>query len=90
MVQHWQFLHRFWWELVWFLVIAGIHLFGLALLNRWLLLGFAGDTTVAGLAWSIIHPLVGALLAAWLLSSWVSLYKRCETGRLHAPDWIPF
>ena len=33
---------------------------------------------------------VGALLAAWLLSSWVSLYKRCETGRLQAPDWIPF
>jgi len=90
MVQHWEFLRRFWWQLLWFLVIAGIHLFGLALLNRWLLLGFGGDTTAAGLGWSVIYPLVGAVLAAWLLSSWVALYKRCETGRLQAPDWIPF
>jgi len=88
--QHWQFLHRFWWQLLWFLAVAAIHLFALALLNRWLLLGFGGDTTLAGLIWSFIYPLVGAFLASWLLAAWVSLYKRCETGRLQAPDWIPF
>jgi hypothetical protein len=88
--QHFQFLRRFAWQLFWFLLIAAIHLFGLALLNRTLLLGFGGDSTLAGVIWSFIHPLIGAFLAAWLLSAWVSLYKRCETGRVKAPDWIPF
>jgi len=88
--QHWDYVRRFWWQMLWFMLIAAIHLFGLALLNRWLLLGFGGDTTSAGLIWSFIHPLVAAFLAAWLLASWVSLYKRCETGRVQAPDWIPF
>ena len=87
---HWQFLRRFWWQLLWFLLIAAIHLMGLAFVNRWLLLGFGGETTSAGFVWSFTYPLLAAFLAAWLLSSWVSLYKRCETGRLEAPDWIPF
>jgi hypothetical protein len=90
MAQHWQFLRRFSWQLSWFLLIAALHLLALAFLNRWLLMGFGGASTLAGLIWSLIHPLLAAFLAAWLLSSWVSLYKRCETGRLQAPDWIPF
>jgi hypothetical protein len=90
MEQHWQFLRRNWWQHLWFLIIAAIHLFGLALLNRWLLLGFGGDTTSAGLIWSLVYPLVGGFLVAWLLASWVSLYKRCETGRAQAPELIPF
>lgn len=88
--QHWQFLRRFGWQFFWFLLVAAIHLFALAWLNRWLLLGFSGDSTSAGLVWSFIYPLIAASLAAWLLSSWVSLYKRCETGRVESPDWIPF
>jgi hypothetical protein len=90
LAHHWQFLRRFWWQLLWFMLIAALHLFALAFLNRWLLLGFGGDSTSAGVIWSFIRPLLAALLAAWLLASWVSLYKRCETGRLEAPDWIPF
>ena len=78
------------WQLSWFLLVAAIHLFGLALLNRTLLLGFGGDSTSAGFIWSFVHPFIAAFLAAWLLSSWVSLYKRCETGRVKTPDWIPF
>jgi hypothetical protein len=88
--QHFEFLRRFAWQLFWFLLIGAVHLFGLALLNRTLLLGFGGDSTSAGVVWSFVHPLLGAFLAAWLLSSWVSLYKRCETGRVKTPDWIPF
>jgi len=90
MAQHWIYLRRYWWQIGWFLVIAGIHLFGLALLDHWLMLGFGGDSTSAGLIWSFVHPLLGAFLAAWLLASWVSLYKRCETGRVQTQDWIPF
>jgi hypothetical protein len=88
--QHFQFLRRHWRQLFWFLLIASVHLFGLALVNRVLLLGVGGDSTSAALIWSFIRPVIGAFIAAWLLSSWVSLYKRCETGRVQAPDWIPF
>ena len=86
---HWQFLRRYWGLKLWFLLIAAIHLFALALLNRWLSLGFGGESTLAGMIWNFIYPLLEALLGAWLLASWVSLYKRCETGRVQAPDWIP-
>lgn len=96
MTQHWQFLSRFGWEFLWFLLIAAVHLFALAFVNHWLLLGFGEDisegilTTSAGVIWSFIYPVLAALLAAWLLASWVSLYRRCEAGRLAAPNWIPF
>jgi hypothetical protein len=88
--QHLQFLRRFWWQLCWFLLIAAVHLFGLALLNRTLLLGFGGDSSAAGLVWSFVYPVIAALVVAWLISAWVSIYKRCETGRIKTPDWIPF
>ena len=88
--QHLQFVRRHWWQLFWFLLIAAVHLFGFAVLNRTLLLGFGGDSTSAGLIWSFARPVAGALLAAWLLSAWVSLYKRCESGSIKTPDWIPF
>ena len=90
MAQHFHFLRHFWWQLSWFILVAAVHLFGLAFLNRWLLLGFGGDSTLAALIWSFIHPLITAFVAAWLLSSWVSVYKRCETGQVRLPDWIPF
>ena len=88
--QHFQFLGRYWWQLFWFLLIAAVHLFALAFLNSYLLAGFGGDSTSAALVWSFVRPLIAAFLAAWLLASWVSFYKRCETGRIKAPDWIPF
>jgi hypothetical protein len=88
--QHLEFVRRHWWQLFWFLLIAAVHLFGFALLNRTLLLGFGGDSTSAGMIWSFVRPVGGALLAAWLLSAWVSLYKRCESGSMKTPDWIPF
>jgi hypothetical protein len=88
--QHLAFLRRFWWQLSWFLLVASVHLFALALLDRTLTLGLGGDSTSAGLLWILFHPLPVALLTAWLLASWVSLFKRCQTGRVQAPDWIPF
>ncbi|HEX4086402.1 MAG TPA: hypothetical protein VHY22_15915 [Chthoniobacteraceae bacterium] len=82
---HWQFLRNFWWPFSWFVLIAAIHLFALGFLNRWLLLGFGGNTTAAGMLWSLVYPLVSAFLAAWLLAAWVALFRRCETGREEVP-----
>jgi hypothetical protein len=88
--QHLEFVRQHWWQLFWFLLIAAVHLFGFAMVNRTVLLGFGGELTSAGMLWSFVRPLVGALLAAWLLAAWVSLYKRCESGSMKTPDWIPF
>jgi hypothetical protein len=90
MAHNLQFLRRFAWQFCWFLLIAAVHLFGLAWVNDMLLLGFGGEYTSAGLIWSFVRPLLGAVIAGWLLASWVSLYKRCETGRVSAPEWIRF
>jgi hypothetical protein len=90
MAQHWQLLRLHWWQWLWFILVAAIHLLGLAFVDRWLMLGFGGETTLAGMIWSLVHPLLGALLAAWLLAAWVSFYRRCETGRVQAPEWIAF
>jgi hypothetical protein len=88
--QHFAFLRRHWWQLSWFLLVAAVHLFAMALLNRTLQLGLGGDSTSAGLLWMLFRPLPAAILTAWLLASWVSLFKRCQTGRVQSPDWIPF
>jgi len=88
--QHMQFLRRFWWQLLWFLLAAAASFFALALLNRVLLLGLGGDSTAAGLLWTLLHPLPASFLTAWLIGSWVSLFKRCQTGRVQTPDLIPF
>ena len=82
---HWQFLRKFWPPFTWFVLIAAIHLFALGFLNRWLLLGFGGDTSSAGMLWSLVYPLVAAFLVAWLLAAWVALFRRCETGREEIP-----
>lgn len=87
---HWNIVVRFWGQLCWYMLVAGIHLFGLAFFNRWLLQGLGGDMTSAGMLWGFVRPLVSALLAAWLLAAWVSLYKRCETGRVMKQDLFPF
>ena len=89
LAQHFHFIRRFWWQLLWFLLVAAIHLFAVALFNGWLLLGL-GEATIGALAWNLAYPILAAFVAAWLLASWVSLFKRCETGRVQSPDWIGF
>jgi hypothetical protein len=39
-----------------------------------------GDGTAVGIAWSLLSPWLSALVSAWLLASWVCLYKREDTG----------
>jgi hypothetical protein len=88
--QHLQFIARFWGQMVWFTLIAAVNLFLLACLDYFLQLGFLGDLTLGAVIWSLVHAVVRGILLAWLLAAWVSLYKRCESGRVTTPDWIPY
>lgn len=86
---HARFLRRNLAEFLWYLILAGLHFFLLALADRGIVRGFGAETATAA-AWSLVYPLFAAALAAWLLASWVCLYKRCETGRLRHENWIKF
>jgi hypothetical protein len=80
---HWHFVGRHWWRLGWFLILAGLHFYllrvGLEVVQRAL-----GDGTSLGIGWSLLASWVNAIVAAWLLASWVCLFKQCDTDRTPA------
>lgn len=79
---HLQFLRKHWWAFGWFLVLAALHFyFVLVVLN--LVQQGLGDGTSLGIAWSLLTPWLNGLVAAWLLASWVCLYKHGDV--VHAP-----
>lgn len=86
---HFAFTMRHAWPVGWLLVVAALHFYALQVVNGIILRG-CGAGTAIGLGWSLVFPLIAAILAAWLLASWVCLYKRCESGRAATDDWIKF
>ena len=74
---HWRFVRRHWWELGWFLIVAGIHCFALHAMRALLLRGL-GEETAAGITWTLVWPLFFGVIGGWLLASWICLFKRCE------------
>lgn len=86
---HLQFLRRHWWPFSWFLTAAALHLCALESLHLTVRAGF-GEGTAAGILWQLLFPWLAAIVAAWLLASWVCLYKRCDTGRRANENWIAF
>ncbi len=75
---HRDFLVRNWWPLAWFLIVAAVHGFALNAGHRSIVRG-VGEGTALWVAWSLLFPWLTALVAGWLLASWVCLYKRCAT-----------
>jgi hypothetical protein len=86
---HLRFLFRHWWPYLWFLMIATLHFLLVALLDRAVQTAF-GEGTAPGIAWQLFVPWLAAMVAAWLLASWVCLYRRCDTGRKQSENWIAF
>ncbi len=85
---HFQFLRRHWWRFGWFLIMAGVHFYLFVALN--LVCGRAlGDGTAPGIAWGLMAPWLNGIVGAWLLASWVCLFRNCDHDRSH-DDWIKF
>lgn len=85
---HAQFLRRHWWRFGWFLIMAGVHFYLFVVLN--LVLGRAlGEGTAPGIAWSLIAPWLNGVVGAWLLASWVCVYRHCDHDRSRE-NWIKF
>lgn len=86
---HARFLARNYWLFAWFVVVAGVHFFLFQFLNR----AFAralGEGTAPGIAWSLLAPWLAGAIGAWLLASWVCLYKYCDRDRAPRENWIKF
>jgi hypothetical protein len=75
--------------MIWFILIAGINFFLINALNLAVARGL-GEATMAGLIWRLIYPIFWALVAAWMLATWVCVFKRSDTGRTQKDDWIKF
>lgn len=78
-VGHFRFLGRCWWPFGWFLVIAVLHLFALTMGIEAISRG-VGEGTSLWIGWKLLSPWLTGGVAAWLLASWVCVFKQCEAG----------
>ena len=82
---------RFIWQntgpLAWFLLICGIHFFGIMICDA-VVRGAIADRLGALFLWKSIFACLRGVVTAWLLASWVCLFRQRETLRLHQEKWI--
>ena len=86
---HVRFVAHHVWPFGWFVIVAALH-FYLVQVALVLVLRGLGEETAAGVAWSLAVPWLRAVVAAWLLASWVCLFKRCDSGRDELEEGIKF
>src|SRR2546423_12974034 len=82
---------RFIWQntgpLGWFLLICGIHFFGIMICDA-VVRGAIADRLGALLLWKFSFACLRGVITAWLLASWVCLFRQREALRLHQEKWI--
>ena len=76
--EHAQLARRHWFRIIWFLVVAGLHLFAITWLNDFIVGAFP-KYSVPNLLFSVLFTLGKAFLAAWFLAGWVCLYRASQT-----------
>lgn len=72
---HFRSLAQSWWPLGWFMIIAGFHFIAWSALQENVSRG-VGEGTALWIAWRLISPWLAGIVGAWLLASWVCVYKR--------------
>ena len=82
---------RFIWQntgpLGWFLLICGIHFFGIMICDA-VVRGAIADRLGALFLWKFIFACLRGVITAWILASWVCLFRQREALRLHQEKWI--
>lgn len=74
---HWLFLKHHWRSVIWFMAVSAVHLFGINFLRAALLRG-VGEEAALGVCWTFIWPWLAAPVLAWMLASWVCIFKKLE------------
>ena len=86
---HWRFVRRHAYRFFWFLLVAGLHYWFLSLADV-VIRDAAVDRPLALLAWKILYVFARSFVTAWLLASWVSLFRQCEIGNVNREAWIRY
>ena len=84
---HRRFIWRNTGPLGWFLLICGIHFFGIMICDA-VVRGAIADRLGALFLWKFIFACLRGVITAWLLASWVCLFRQREALRLHQEKWI--
>ncbi len=86
---HRQFLRRNWARFGWFLLIAAVQYWFLALADA-SIHAAATDRPLALILWKLLFIIARAFVTGWLLAAWVCLYRQCEIGRVNRETWIRY
>jgi hypothetical protein len=73
----------------WFLIICGIHFFGIMICDA-IVRSAVADRLGALFIWKIIFAFLRGIVTGWLLASWVCLFRQCESGRANQEKWIQY
>ncbi len=84
MRDHLQFVRASAWPFFWFMALAALHLFALHVCDLATRRAI-GEGTALWVAWTLLFPLLAGVVCAWLLASWVCVFKRCES-RVPSPE----
>jgi len=80
---------RAWWPIGWFFLTAAFHFLVLHVCLENVARG-VGEGTALWVAWRIVSPWLAAVVGAWLLASWVCVYKRhADFARTAEPLPLP-
>ena len=86
---HFTFLARCWWLFGWFVIIAIMHFFAIAAGIEAVARG-VGEGTALWTVWKLVSPWLAGGVAAWLLASWVCVFKQCEVAPALTPAQVRF
>ncbi len=86
---HWQFAKQNFSRLFWFLIICAVHFFFIAVFDS-ITRGAIADRLMALFLWKCLLIGLRGFITAWLLASWVCLFRQCESGRIHQESWIQY
>src|SRR6266702_713668 len=84
---HAQFVRQNGGRLGWFLIICGVHFFGIMICDA-IMRGAIADRLGALFLWKLSFAFLRGLLTGWLLASWVCLFRQCESRHDYASEQI--
>jgi hypothetical protein len=86
---HGRFIRENLGRLGWFLIICGIHFFGIMICDA-IVRGAIADRLGALFIWKFIFACLRGIVTGWLLASWVCLFRQCKAGRINHERWIQY
>jgi hypothetical protein len=77
---HAELARRHWYRVLWFLGVAGLHLFVICWISEYMNGGYP-KSSIPALLIGIVSGIAKGFLAGWFIASWVCLYRGSYTGR---------